>query len=178
MGISIKVLNATLPLIETERLRLRGFALSDAPDVQRMAGDRAIAAMTSHIPHPYPAGEAARWISTHAESFATGESARFAVTLRGSGLLVGAIGLEIHGQHNRAEVGYWIGHEHWGQGYASEALIAVLGYGFSRGLHRIWAEHFAHNPASGRVMQKAGMKHEGTLRHHMVKWGEPVDCEV
>lgn len=95
-----------------------------------------------------------------------------------SGLLIGAIGLEIHPKHRRAEVGYWIGKDYWGQGFATEALKVVLAYGFSRGINRIWAEHFANNPASGRVMQKAGMKHEGTLRQHMVKWDRPVDCEV
>lgn len=167
-----------LPRLETERLVLRAFELSDAPRVQQLAGDKEIAATTSLIPHPYPDGEAVKWISTHAASFAAGASARFAITRREDNLLIGAIGLEIHPKHNRAEVGYWIGMDYWGQGYATEALRPVLAYGFSRGLHRIWAEHFAHNPASGRVMQKVGMRHEGTLRHHMVKWGEPVDCEV
>lgn len=152
--------------------------LSDAPRVQQLAGDKAIAATTSLIPHPYPDGEAERWISAHAASFAAGASARFAITRRDDHLLIGAIGLEIHPKHNRAEVGYWVGQEYWGQGYATEALRAILTYGFSLGLHRIWAEHFAHNPASGRVMQKVGMSHEGTLRHHMVKWDQAVDCEV
>lgn len=178
MKLSMTVFADRLPRLETERLILREFELSDAPRVQQLAGDKEIAATTSLIPHPYPAGEAERWISTHAASFAAGASARFAITRREDNLLIGAIGLEIHPKHNRAEVGYWIGKDYWGQGYATEALRPVLAYGFSRGLHRIWAEHFAHNPASGRVMQKVGMRHEGTLRHHMVKWGEPVDCEV
>jgi RimJ/RimL family protein N-acetyltransferase len=152
--------------------------MKDAPRVQLLAGDKQIAATTALIPHPYPDGEAERWIATHASAFASGQSVTFAIERRERHLLIGALGLEFHPKHNRAEVGYWIGREFWGQGYATEALKAVIAYGFSRGLHRIWAEHFAHNPASGRVLQKAGMTHEGTLRHHMVKWGEPVDCEV
>ncbi len=178
IGLRVEAVNEGPPRLQSKRLLLRPFAVSDAPRVQQLAGDREIAATTSLIPHPYPDGEAERWISTHPQSFANGESARFAITLRADSLLIGAIGLEIQPKHNRAEVGYWIGRNYWGQGYATEALRVVLTYGFSRGLHRIWAEHFAHNPSSGRVMQKAGMRHEGTLRHHMVKWGRAVDCEV
>lgn len=178
MGISIRTIEQSIPVLETERLILRAFTLSDAPRVKQLAGDREIAATTSLVPHPYPDGEAERWILTHAGSFAAGASARFAITMRESGLLIGAIGLEIHPKHRRAEVGYWIGKDYWGQGFATEALRAVLAYGFSRGINRIWAEHFAHNPASGRVMLKTGMKYEGTLRQHMINSGEPVDCEV
>jgi len=178
MGISIRSVTSALPQLQTERLALRAFMLTDAVRIQILAGDKAIAATTSLIPHPYPDGEAERWILTHAESFAAGESARFAITMRENGLLIGAIGLEIHPKHRRAEVGYWIGKDYWGQGFATEALQVVLAYGFERGINRIWAEHFANNPASGRVMQKAGMTHEGTLRQHMVKWDQPVDCEV
>lgn len=178
MGISIRTIEHSIPVLESKRLILRAFTLNDAPRVKLLAGDREIAATTSLVPHPYPDGEAERWILTHAGSFAAGESARFAITIRDGGLLIGAIGLEIHPKHRRAEVGYWIGKDYWGQGFATEALRPVLEYGFSLGINRIWAEHFAHNPASGRVMQKAGMKHEGTLRQHMVKWDQPVDCEV
>lgn len=178
MKVVVTMIADRLPQLDTARLVLRAFELTDAKRVQLLAGDKAIAATTSLIPHPYPDGEAEKWISTHAASFAAGASARFAIMRRDDNVLVGAIGLEIHSKHNRAEVGYWIGREYWGLGYATEALHAILSYGFSRGLNRIWAEHFAHNPASGRVMQKAGMRHEGTLRQHMMKWGEPVDCEV
>lgn len=178
MPLSIITTPNPYPRLETDRLVLRGFNLNDAGRVQTLAGDRDIAATTSRIPHPYPDGEAERWIVTHPKSFADGSGVSLAITRRDDGLLIGAIGLEIHLQHQRAEVGYWIGREYWGNGYATEALRAVLDYGFSLGLQRIWAEHFAHNPASGRVLQKAGMRHEGTLRHHMMKWGQPVDCEV
>lgn len=178
MGFSISLSSGTYPQLETERLLLRGFRADDAPRVQVLAGEREIAATTSLIPHPYPDGEATRWIGSHAESFVEGRSVALAITRREDNLLIGAIGLEFHTKHRRAEVGYWVGKEYWGQGYATEALRAVILYGFQRGVHRIWAEHFAHNPASGRVMQKAGMRHEGTLRHHMVKWEDPVDCEV
>lgn len=178
MGITARLIIDEFPRLETIRLILRAFTLADAPRVQLLAGDKRIAATTALIPHPYPDAEAERWISTHPQVFESGCGVTFAVVRREGNLLIGAMGLEFHSKHRRGEVGYWIGHEFWGQGYATEALKAVLAYGFSRGVHRIWAEHFAHNPASGRVMQKAGMKHEGTLRHHMVKWDQSVDCEV
>ncbi len=166
------------PRLQTERLLLREFAVSDAPRVQGLAGDRAIAATTALIPHPYPDGAAEQWIESHRPAFDAGTQIHFAVVRRADDLLVGAISLEIRPQHKRAEVGYWMGHEYWGSGYTTEALRAVVEYAFSRGLHRVFAEHFSSNPASGRVMQKAAMRHEGTLRHHMIKWGEYVDCEV
>ena len=78
-----------------------------------------------------------------------------------------------------AEIGYWIGKPHWGKGYCTEAVTALVQYGFdSLGFERIFATHFRKNPASGRVMQKAGMKFEGRLRHHVKKWGEFYDLEV
>lgn len=178
MGLSIRTVPEWYPRLETTRLVLRAFELTDASRVQLLAGDRAVAATTARIPHPYPDGEAERWIATHAIAFAEGRGLNLAIVRRADGPLVGSIGLEIQPWHARAEVGYWIGREFWGQGYATEALRAVLAYGFGRGLRRIWAEHFATNPASGRVLQKAGMRHEGTLRQHMLKWGEPMDCEV
>jgi RimJ/RimL family protein N-acetyltransferase len=67
---------------------------------------------------------------------------------------------------------------YWGRGYASEAAAALLLHGFEHfPLNRIFAMHFARNPASGRVLQKIGMRHEGTLRQHLKKWGQYVDLE-
>ncbi|MEW6567968.1 MAG: GNAT family N-acetyltransferase [Chloroflexota bacterium] len=167
------------PTLETDRLRLRPFQLGDAAAVQRLAGERDIAASTTNIPHPYEDGVAERWISTHPERFDRGESVVFAVTLRQGGELIGAIGLEINPEYARAELGYWIGKPYWNQGYCTEAARAVVDYGFRRlGLNRIHARHFQRNPASGRVMQKIGMRHEGSLRQHVRKWGvfEDIEC--
>ncbi|MFB2772525.1 GNAT family N-acetyltransferase, partial [Pelatocladus sp. BLCC-F211] len=91
-------------------------------------------------------------------------------------VLCGAIGLGINQKHNHAELGYWIGKPFWGNGYCTEAAQEVLRYGFEKlGLHRICASHFAHNPTSGRVMQKIGMTYEGCRRQHTLKWGEYID---
>ncbi len=165
------------PTLETQRLVLRAMTLEDAADVQRLAGDRKIAATTALIPHPYPDGAAEEWIGGHEAEFAKGAGATWAITNRATDELVGAVGLIINEQNLRAEIGYWIGSPFWGKGFMSEAARAVLKYAFEeRGLQRVFAHHFHTNPASGRVMEKIGMKREGVLRRHFVKWGEPVDC--
>ena len=95
--------------LTTERLVLRPFTLADAPEVQRLAGDRDVASTTLRIPHPYKEGMAEEWIGTHAEKYASGKGLSLAITLRSPGTLVGAVGLEICKEHSRAELGYWIG---------------------------------------------------------------------
>ena len=96
----------------------------------------------------------------------------FAITLNSNGSLVGGISMAIDQHHEHGELGYYIGKPYWNNGYATEATQAVIKYGFeSLGLRRIFAAHFARNPASGRVMQKAGMSYEGCLRQHLKKWG-------
>jgi RimJ/RimL family protein N-acetyltransferase len=89
------------------------------------------------------------------------------------------MGLVIEGKFRRAELGYWIGRPYWGNGYCTEAGQAILEYGFQAlNLNRIHAYHFKRNPASGRVMQKFGMKHEGTSPQHIMKWGVFEDVEL
>ena len=167
------------PTLTTARLVLRPFSLSDAPDVQRLCNVRDIALNTLLIPHPYPDGMAENWISRQPESFAKGEVVSFAITLADGGALVGAIGMRVQLENDCAEIGYWIGVPYWGRGFATEAASAVIAYGFDRlVLNRIFAEHFTRNAASGRVLQKAGMRHEGTLRQAHKKWGEYVDSEL
>ena len=158
------------PTLETERLHLRPFVISDASRVRELAGDPAIADTTLNIPHPYKAGMAEEWIATHLPKYKTGEQVDLAITAKKSGALIGAIGLSIHLRFRRAEMGYWIGREHWNRGYCTEAARAVLEYGFHElSLNRIHSHHFGCNPASGRVMVKIGMSREGLLREHVMK---------
>jgi RimJ/RimL family protein N-acetyltransferase/diadenosine tetraphosphate (Ap4A) HIT family hydrolase len=167
------------PSITTERLILRPFTLADAPDVQCLAGDRAVADTTQAIPHPYEDGMAEVWISTHQPRFEKGELAVFAITLKTNGSLIGTVGLTINPVHSRAELGYWVGKAYWKRGYCTEAAVAVVRYGFDvLGLNRIYAHHLSRNPASGRVMAKIGMQHEGTLRKNVIKWGVFEDVET
>jgi RimJ/RimL family protein N-acetyltransferase len=164
------------PTLPSARLVLRPFEPADAACVQRLAGEYAIALNTAMIPHPYPEGAAEQWIASQADGFARGETANFAIIERESGELVGSIGLTFDRAHQMAEMGYWIGKPFWGRGYGTEAARVVIAYGFeSCGLNRIWAGRFGRNPASGRVLEKAGLKLEGVLRQHFVKWGEAQD---
>lgn len=108
-----------------------------------------------------------------------GRGVTFAITQRDNGELVGSIGLVIFEKHHSGELGYWIGKPYWNNGYCTEASLAILDYGFeTRKLHRIHAKCYVRNPASGRVMQKIGMQHEGTLRHHLLKWDVYEDVEA
>lgn len=167
------------PIITTERLILRPFTMDDAPDVQRLAGDRDIASTHAGIPHPYEDGMAEEWISTHQERFDKGEAVAFAITHGKQGYLIGSIGLNIAKEFDRADFGYWIGKPYWNQGYCIEAAQAVMKYGFEvLGLNRISAGYITRNPASGCIMQKIGMKHEGCLRQHSKKWGNYDDLEL
>ena len=160
------------PVLQTVRLLLRPFTLSDATDVQRLAGAPEVADTTLNLPHPYEDGMAEQWIDSQPTRFAAGSNFAYAITRRTNGVLLGAIGLmEISARHRRAELGYWLGIPFWNQGYMTEAA-ALIDYGFSAlGLHKITAVHFARNPASGRVMQKIGMRQEGIQRQHVCKNG-------
>jgi [ribosomal protein S5]-alanine N-acetyltransferase len=161
------------PTLRTARLMLRPFTLDDAPAIERLAGAYEVALNTLLIPHPYPEGAAAEWIESHQQSFEEDKIQHFAIDAGGE--LVGAIGLIFKGE-GVAEIGYWIGVPYWGRGYATEAAQAVVRHGFETcGLQRIFAGHFVRNAQSGRVLQKAGMRYEGTLRRHQPKWGELLD---
>jgi [ribosomal protein S5]-alanine N-acetyltransferase len=164
------------PTLRTGRLVLRAFALEDAPSVQKLSGAREIARTTRPIPHPYPDGEAERWISTHRASFDSGEAVHFAVELLETRELVGGVTLAISRGDDRAHLTYWVGVPYWGRGYATEAAREAIRHAFEDlKLNRVHAAHFGSNPASGRVMQKVGMTREGVMREHHKKWGEYED---
>ena len=167
-----------IPTLHTSRLILRPFQLSDAADVARLAGDFGVADTTAAMPHPYEPHKAEEWIASHEAASAEGREMALAVTLRDTGELAGAIGLrDWKSVHRHADIGYWIGRPHWGNGYATEAARALVAYGFETlDLHRIFAHHFKRNPASGRVLEKVGMKCEGCHREHMVRWGKFEDA--
>lgn len=166
-------------MLDTLRLRLRAVIPADASEVVRLAGDRDIASTTVNIPHPYEPAMADAWIAGNAEKFERGEAATFAITRRDEGKLIGAVSLRFTPGDRRAELGYWVGRPYWGQGIGTEAATAVVDWGFrDRDLNRIYAHHMTRNPASGQVMVKIGMQHEGTLRQHYAKWGVLEDVEL
>ena len=168
------------PVLETARLLMRPFLETDACDIERLAGDSHVAQMLLAMPHPYPVGAAVQWIAKHEELWNARRELPLAITRRDrQGALAGAISLHFVLDHQHAEVGYWIAHGSWGDGIASEATAAVLHWAFVElGLHRVFARHMVTNPASGAVMRKNGMRHEGTLREHHWKHGRPHDFHV
>jgi ribosomal-protein-alanine N-acetyltransferase len=160
------------PLI-TPRLVLRTFLTDDVPDIARLADDPRISRNALRIPYPYTEDDARKWLATQREDALAGTGAVFAITGKGDGALMGACGLEVCREHRRAEVGYWLGSDFWEKGYATEAATAVVGWGFSEmDLNRISATRFSDNPASGRVLEKIGMRWEGELRRHVFHGGE------
>ena len=172
-----------LPALGTERLLLRPFESRDAAAVQAFAGSRAIADTTLAIPHPYPEDGAAGWIASHAESRARGLAVQYAITRGGSaaaaGEFIGTVSLGIDRHADLAEMGYWIGEPHWGNGYCTEAALRLLQFAFADlGLNRVYARYLSRNEASGRVLRKLGMRHEGTLRQHVRKWDVLEDIHV
>jgi len=116
------------------------------------------------------------WIPTHEGNFINDKLYEFAVTDKSSGELYGAISLSNNQRYKNGEIAYWIGEEYWGNGYASEALSAIISFAFTeKGYHKVWGRFFSSNPASGKVMQKVGMTKEGVLVEHIIKDGEFKD---
>jgi [ribosomal protein S5]-alanine N-acetyltransferase len=165
-----------MSILRTERLELRPFRGSDAADLARLLADRAIAEMTLRIPHPYTLADAESWIASQPDKFASGKSVVFASTLRDSGALIGAFGLDVDRAHDRAELGYWIGRPYWNNGYGTEAAREVVRYGFEvLGLNRIFAGYFTRNVASGRIQERIGFRREGVQAQHIKKWDRYED---
>jgi len=161
------------PTLRTARLVLGSFSPEDATELQRLAGAREIADTTVSIPHPYDLDHALALIGQQRREAVRGRATNFAIRLLADGPLIGSAGLrDIDPEHLQAELGFWMGREWWGQGYAREAAAAVIRFGFdSLGLNRICAHHMARNPAAGKVLQALGMLQEGLLRQRVRKWG-------
>lgn len=163
------------PTLETARLRLRPYTETDIPELLPLIGTREVAATTLRIAHPYTEQDARAFFESARES----DKLWLAITLRSDGHQIGGIGLRVEEQHKHAELGYWLGVNFWGRGYATEAAREIVRYGFQiLGLHRIFASHFKHNPASGHILRKIGMQYEGCQREHLRKWDQFVDSEL
>lgn len=159
---------------------LRPFELTDAEAIQRYAGDPDVATSTISIPHPYPDAAAEEFIAFTKEAAVAGRSCTFGVVRKEDGALIGSISISgLHTAHRKGELGYWIGRPFWGQGYATEASEALLKFCFEQlALNKVFARFMTRNPASGKVMQKIGMTHEGILRQGVLKYGVYEDLRV
>lgn len=169
----------TIPEISTTRLKLRPFLPSDAKEIQRQAGNPKIAEMTGTVPHPYLDGMAESWMGLHAGWFQDKKQVTWAIEVQATQKLVGCISFGLNQEHQRAEMGYWMGEEFWGNGYCTEAAIAGIEYVFEKcEMNKITSRYKSINPASGRIMIKAGMKQEGVLRDDFHREGKFLDIVV
>jgi [ribosomal protein S5]-alanine N-acetyltransferase len=168
------VIEMIIPEIETARLKLRPYTEADIPQLVRLVSAREVAATTLRIAHPYTEQDARDFLAGAHDA----DKIWVAIALRSDGTQIGGVGLRLEHHHQHAELGYWLGVPYWGQGYATEAARAMMRYGFERlNLHRICASHFKHNPVSGRILLKLGMRHEGCRREHLRKWDQFIDLE-
>jgi RimJ/RimL family protein N-acetyltransferase len=150
------------PRIETRRLVLRAPGERDVERVAALAGDIEVSRMTSNIPHPYSRADAEAFI-VRVQALDPHEEAVFVLELEDEGT-VGMISLHGRGQLG-PELGYWIGRPWWGRGLASEAAAAVMAWvARDWGRRMACAFHFRDNPASGRVLVKAGFLYTGVVR--------------
>jgi RimJ/RimL family protein N-acetyltransferase len=158
------------PALNTARLTLRPFRLGDAPAFVALAGNPAVARMTSDIPHPLHIWQCRRWLRQ-----ARGE-VRFAVEHQDQ--LAGGVGYFCH-RSRVGELGFWLGEEFWGRGFATEAARAVVTYGFTAGnLEAMTSANFIDNPASARILTKLGFTISGRMCTQSVARGQETDCTI
>ena len=169
----------TLPTLVTPRLRLRHPRPADAERVLAVFGDPVAMRYWSH--EPLPDLDAARaYLRSIDEGFEQRSLFQWALTRPEDDRLVGTVTLLHWDRANRrAEVGYMLAREQWGQGLASEAVRAVLRFAFDAlGLHRIEAELDPRNEASARLLERLGFRHEGHQRERWFLYGEWSDSAL
>ncbi len=158
--------------LETDRLLLRPFQRADAPALHELLSDPAVLGTLMDVDGPLTLADAESMIAGWQAAVKRGESLVFAVARRASETLVGYIDIELHPEHQRGEIAFWIGRPYWWQGYASEAARRLVRYAFAHlELNRVYAYCLTRNHASARVLEKAGLLYEGTHRQAAFKDG-------
>ena len=160
-------------VLETERLTLRRPTLADVQAIAQLANDRRIAENTRRLPHPYLQDHAAEFVRATA---ADGRETVFLIEQNHSPL--GMVGID-RTSPDAPELGYWLGFEHWGQGFGTEAARAVIDFFFEEtdAEHLIAGARVA-NPASRNILEKCGFQWSGVELHRFEALGSstPVDC--
>jgi RimJ/RimL family protein N-acetyltransferase len=161
----------SLPVLKTERLVMRSPCSDDAKAIAQLANDRRVAVNTARIPHPYGYDDAEQFIAT--VNRRDGEAV-FLIALDGAP--IGACGVDP--REDEPEIGYWIGVDYWGQGFATEATRAVIDYAFGTLQHEaLQAGARVSNPASRRVLEKCGFQWTGVqlTRIRSINSAAPTD---
>lgn len=160
----------TFPVLVTERLILRDLRRSDTADVLVFRGDPIVQKYDDPIIHTD--ADAQEFIDELHAEYNDQEGISWAVTLNKQDVVLGAFGFHNWDQyHRRAEAGYGLARAYWGQGIGSEALRAIVRFGFDQmNLNRIYARTIADNHESVRLLERLGFQREGTQRKH--SWEE------
>ncbi len=162
------------PILETDRLILSEITSYDIPTIVEYLQEKVISENTSTIPYPYTEEHAKFWVNLCKDAFENEQAYSFAIRNKNNSFL-GAIGIH-NRENNKAEIGYWVGLPNWNKGYATEALKSILNFGISNlGLDEIYGDVYPHNPASGIVLEKAGMTKQGILKDHVKKGEDSFD---
>ena len=168
-----------LPDITTNRLILRNMRMSDAKDIYEYSCDPEVARHVLWEAHQN-IHQTKAYIRYVLRQYRMGSPSSFCMELKETGKVIGTIGfMWISNENRSAEVGYSLSRAHWNKGYMTEALAAVLRFGFEDlNLNRIEAQYECDNPASGRVMEHVGMHKEGTLKERLYNKSRFVDVEL
>ena len=168
-----------LPVLETSDLILRKPAGKDAKDIFSYASDPEVARYVLWDPHR-SVSETRAFVRFLRNRIRAGFPSSWVVVLKETGTVIGTIGFIWYSDENRsAEIGYSFSRKYWNRGYATQALKAIVDAVFtSLPLNRLEAQHDLRNPASGRVMEKCGLRQEGVLRSRIVNKGEYVDVAL
>ena len=168
------------PMLETDDLSLRPLRMKDAADIFAYASDPEVSRYVFWDPHR-TVSDTRAYIRYVRSLYRRGLPSSWAVVLKNTGTVIGTIGFMGYSSiHHTAEVGYSFSRLFWNRGYATQALRAVIISAFDSipDLHRIEAQHDIRNPASGRVMEKCGMKHEGIFHGRLWNKTEYIDVAV
>lgn len=151
------------PLLNTERLKLRKIKAEDIPSLIKYANNKKIAEKILNMPYPYSEPQAVFRLSYVSQGFKNRSRFVFSIELKETQEFIGEISLHLEIQNNKAQIGYWVGEPFWNRGIASEAVKAVLEFGFETlNLEKIYGTCAVKNIASGKVMENNGMKNINT----------------
>ena len=169
-------------IIETERLLLRKGSIEDAQKIYENYGrDPEVSKYVTWDTHK-SVEDAIFFMNEWQESYKENTSYKWLVVEKSSNEIIGSIAaVKVNEKNKTVEIGYCYGSKWWNKGYATEALKAVIKFFFEEiGVETISADHLTANPASGKVMKKAGMTYEGTLRNRMIDkiTNKPMGLEV
>ena len=173
------VVSGAPPKLETGRLVLRALVTGDAAAIFAHASDPEVARYATWEAHR-SVEDAEAFLELTISRYESGDAPDWGIIYKGDGRLIGTSGfVSWEPEHARAEVGYVLNRGYWGRGLAAEALGAMISFGFRyMDLNRIEARCIAENTASSRVMEKAGMDYEGTLRQREFMKGTYRDMKL